>query len=899
MRTFLDTDSPRFVTHWLLRLSAALVVAALAATPAAGQDQIRFPATQNVASELISLINAESVRIDVSVVLLNDRTVTQALVNRHKAGLPVRLIGDSYSIFENSSTRAEFYWLASQGLPIRLRYHPNWYPEVAHWKATIFAGQQKVVFGSTNYTVDELKPASSTNYTDGAVLLTSDLELVNAFKSQFDRMWNDTTRELGSRVGSAPYFLNWDDACAAEPRCASYYSQYPSRVPMTVNTARLEADHASPPDLLWSQGAVFNNRVIQEINRADFIDLIVFRLTDPRITDAILARRAMGAPVRIIIEPDEYRNTTFPEFWLTRANVDRLYANGVPIKRRQHSGLTRMTTLTTQLYATVASSNMTTEWQRDHNYFVAAGAKPTIYNAINSRFNTMWNDATGFVNFAPEAPHVPQLQLPGNAAVSVSTNATLVWARAAFATSYEIHLNGSKVADVPARLVNDPPLTYSWRPASGFNAGTSYSWKVVAVTNANQKSESTTRSFTTGALAPVNVSCVPVTPPDPAPCATSTTVDFGPAGGSGTLVIATVDAGVQWLVGAGPGASLTPFQPSWISVTPTSGAGSTTVTYTVARNDSRQFRSATAYVKYLEANGNIADIWVTFNQDPAAVLGPPSGVAAAWNGQNVVVTWNPPTTGGTALRYQIDIANNVSFAGGFAVVTNDATPGFLLPALREGVNYIRVSAASEAGVGLPSETISMSMPLTGSHPPRNLNYLATGNSVTLTWDAGFTGGSPIGYIIEAGLAPGRKDVELIHYSTTTTRSIDGVPNGVYYVRMRAGNHLGISGLSEELPVYVGVPPPPAAPVGLTAQVSGSVVTLNWGPGSAPNAGPATHFILEAGYSQNSMNIGSMPAGTGTAMSVSAVPRGTYFVRVRAANGTGLSGPSNVVRVVVP
>jgi hypothetical protein len=902
VRTITEKSPARCVSPWLLRLFVTLTLVA-AATPAAAQDTIYFPATQNVAAELVQKINAESVRIDMSVALLNDRTISQALINRHQAGVRVRLIGDAFSIFENSNatTKAEFYWLASQGLPIRLRYHPDWYPEVAHWKATIFAGQNLVAFGSTNYTVAELKPASSSNYSDGTVLFTADLELVNAFKSQFDRMWNDTARELGSRVGTPPYFLNWDNACAVDPKCADYYTQYPTRAAMTVDTSRLEGDHASPADLLWSQGAAFNNRVIQEINRADFVDLIVFRLTEPRITDAILARHAAGVPVRVIVEPNEYRNTSFPEFWLTRANIDRLYVAGVPIKRREHQGLTRMTTLTTQLYTTVASSNMTTEWQRDHNYFVSAGAKPAVYNAIRTRFNTMWNDAAGFVNFTPEAPQAPQLELPAHNAGGVSTNATLVWRRAAFATSYEIHLNGAHVANVPARLVNDPPLTYSWRPDAGFAAGTGYSWKVVSVTIANQKSESATRSFTTGSLAPVNVSCVPA--PEPNPCATSTTVHFGPAGGSGSLAIAAANPGVQWLVGASPGASLTPFGPSWISVNPTSGSGSANVSYTVARNTSRQFRSATAYVKYLETNGSIADIWLTFTQDPSSLLGPPSAVAAAWNGANVLVTWNPPTEGGSALRYQIDIANNASFAGGFSVVTENATPGYLLPALREGVNYIRVSAVSEAGVGLPSETVAMSMPLTGSHPPRNVNYSsvgsAAGNSVTLTWDPAFTGGSPIGYMIEAGFAPGRNDFQVVHMSTTTTWGIDGVPNGVYYVRMYAGNQLGISGPSVEIPVYVGVPPPPAPPVGLTAQVSGSTVTLNWGLGSQPNAGPATHFILEAGYSQSSMNIGAMDGGTGTSVAVTNVPPGRYFARIRAANGTGLSAPSNTIQIVVP
>ncbi len=79
-------------------------------------------------------------------------------------------------------------------MPIRLRYNPTWYPEIDHWKATIFAGQNIVAFGSANYTPFELTPWSSTNYKDEVMLFTSDSTLVNAFKTKFDRYWHDTDR---------------------------------------------------------------------------------------------------------------------------------------------------------------------------------------------------------------------------------------------------------------------------------------------------------------------------------------------------------------------------------------------------------------------------------------------------------------------------------------------------------------------------------------------------------------------------------------------------------------------------------------------------------------------------------------------------------------------------------
>src|SRR5207237_6490505 len=123
-----------------------------------------LPALTNVTDILVQKINAETVRIDMSSWYLTEHAVSIALVNRFKAGVPVRLIGDRVAIFESDPlTRHEFYWLASQGVPIRLRYNPTWFPEIDHWKATVLSGQGLVGFGSANYTPFALAPASSTN----------------------------------------------------------------------------------------------------------------------------------------------------------------------------------------------------------------------------------------------------------------------------------------------------------------------------------------------------------------------------------------------------------------------------------------------------------------------------------------------------------------------------------------------------------------------------------------------------------------------------------------------------------------------------------------------------------------------------------------------------------------
>jgi len=180
----------------------ALLVCLAAVTwagPAAGSDQIFFPAVDNVTDILVQQINAERVRIDIGIWYLSEGSISIAIANRWKAGVAVRIIGDRGAIFDSDAhTRSNFYWLASQGIPIRLRYNPTWFPEIIHWKAAILVGQKKVLFGSGNFAPTELAPVNSTNYCDETELLTDDPSIVGAFKTKFDRMWNDTTRSRAS-----------------------------------------------------------------------------------------------------------------------------------------------------------------------------------------------------------------------------------------------------------------------------------------------------------------------------------------------------------------------------------------------------------------------------------------------------------------------------------------------------------------------------------------------------------------------------------------------------------------------------------------------------------------------------------------------------------------------------
>ncbi len=107
------------------------------------------------------------------------------------------------------------------------------------------------------------------------------------------------------------------------------------------------------------------------------------------------------------------------------------------------------------------------------------------------------------------------------------------------------------------------------------------------------------------------------------------------------------------------------------------------------------------------------------------------------------------------------------------------------------------------------------------------------------------------------------------------------------------NSAGVGPASAELQLLVGCAGAPPAPAGLIQSVAGGVVTLAWNAVAGVSG-----YVVEVGLSPGVVNL-SAPVGPGTTSVSGAAPSGTYFVRVRAQNACGLSGPSNQVVVVVP
>jgi hypothetical protein len=175
----------------------------------------------------------------------------------------------------------------------------------------------------------------------------------------------------------------------------------------------------------------------------------------------------------------------------------------------------------------------------------------------------------------------------------------------------------------------------------------------------------------------------------------------------------------------------------------------------------------------------------------------------------------------------------------------------------------------------------------GPPAPSNLTASVDGSTVALSWSSSARG---VLYQLEAGSRAGAADLVVTRMGATSAVATN-VPDGTYYVRVRAGNGSGVSRASNELTVRVGCTNSPAAPTGLAVQVSGTTVALTWQRSSS-----ATGYVLEAGSAPGQANIATAPV-KGTSLTTTAPP-GIYYARVRATNKCGSSAPSNEVTVSV-
>lgn len=127
------------------------------------------------------------------------------------------------------------------------------------------------------------------------------------------------------------------------------------------------------------------------------------------------------------------------------------------------------------------------------------------------------------------------------------------------------------------------------------------------------------------------------------------------------------------------------------------------------------------------------------------------------------------------------------------------------------------------------------------------------------------------------------------FTTQLTRS-----PGTYYYRVRAVGESWVSPYSDVLTVEVtsGEATLPAAPSGLTASASGSVISLRWTDNSTSEDGFELHGSTSSGFTASVDTFFVAP--NVTSAELTGETNTTYYFRVRAFNGSGSSAWSNTV-----
>jgi predicted phage tail protein len=182
-------------------------------------------------------------------------------------------------------------------------------------------------------------------------------------------------------------------------------------------------------------------------------------------------------------------------------------------------------------------------------------------------------------------------------------------------------------------------------------------------------------------------------------------------------------------------------------------------------------------------------------------------------------------------------------------------------------------------------------------PPNAVQAFMLDGLLTMTWLQPPRGGPATGYLVEAGSATGLTNIGTVPVPGRSL-TFSGVPNGFYFLRVRATNAGGVSAPSAEVMVVVGgVPSPPGAPNFTTSTASGGTVTLSW---TAPLVGTPTRYIIEAGSATGLSNLAVVNTdSTATTVSFPGVPPGIYYIRLRAVNALGASVVSNERTLIVP
>ncbi len=244
-------------------------------------------------------------------------------------------------------------------------------------------------------------------------------------------------------------------------------------------------------------------------------------------------------------------------------------------------------------------------------------------------------------------------------------------------------------------------------------------------------------------------------------------------------------------------------------------------------------------------------------------------------GGTFTVTWLP-VNGATG--YLLQRASNAGFSDAQQVYNGTGTSYGEIN-LAVGTYYYRVLAKNDCGSSVwaagPAVTVTAAPPA-----PAGINYAPTicDGKVGVSWPA-VTGASS--YTLQRAGSPNFADAITVYSGSALSFEQTGLPAGTYYFQVRAANDCGFSVWATGPAVTLTAAPPAPGSLSYPAGVCGVSFVVSW----AQAEGAATYTLQRAANSAFN-NAVTVYSGASLYHNETVPGSGTYYYRVRAANGCG-------------
>ena len=276
---------------------------------------------------------------------------------------------------------------------------------------------------------------------------------------------------------------------------------------------------------------------------------------------------------------------------------------------------------------------------------------------------------------------------------------------------------------------------------------------------------------------------------------------------------------------------------------------------------------------------------------PTEKPGEPRNLSVAVGSGSLTATWDPPADGGAASGYNVEYRAAGAGNQWVRVMSNGGATGIDISGLEPGGYLFRVQAVNEIGAsGWARQRTSEPRAAEAPGEPRNLSLAPGDGSLTATWDPPSDGGAASGYTVEYRPAGGYMWARVIYNGAATSVEITGLEPGVYLVRVKAINDIGVSGWARQRTPEPTPPEPteaPGMPQNMSVAPGDGSLTVTWDP--PVSGGAASGYNVDYRLAGGGNRWVSVRANADvTRAEITGLEPDRYVVRVRAVNEIGES-----------